>query len=196
MMGDNKAQQEVPRAAAAEVAPGAAATPAASTEGSNIKAGTENAILAQMNSLFATLNGNQNITNNKIGELSASVAVMNTQIGQNTAQINTMQQEIKDLQARLRKDLSSQVERTVERRMAAAEAVFDDKLQLIVNKKMDLMTKELDKVRAVQAVQAQTNAQLCHTRPRAGSAPTISGPSRTREDFEARYLECRRSIRV
>ena len=54
------------------------------------------------------------------------------------------------------------------------------------------MGKDLDKVRAIQAVQAQTNAKLCDSRPR----PLQVAAIQTKEAFEAKYLECRRSIRL
>ena len=88
--------------------------------------------------------------------------------------------------------VEQQVRVAVADQLDAATNVLDDKISLLVNKKIEGLTKELDKVRAIQAVQAQTNAKLCDNRPR----PLRAAAVQAKESFETRYLECRRSVRL
>lgn len=125
--------------------------------------------------------------NSRIGDLSASLTDMSNKVHANATQIGNIQHEVQDLRLRPAGVAEEQVQGMVAKHFEAQTTIMDDKLQLLVNKKLESMNKEIDKVRAVQAVQAQTNARLSDTKVRAMPL---------NDDFEAKYLQCRRSVRL
>ena len=84
------------------------------------------------------------------------------------------------------------VDKAVTERLAAAHNVWSDELTTIVNKKLEAVTKEMDKVRAVQAVQAQTNLKLSEVRREKGKNTT----GLLRDTFEEKYWKCRSAVRI
>ena len=130
------------------------------------------------------------MTNNRIAELSDSLTDMSAQVSSNSAKIIALQKGIEAIKKQPVQNIDSAVRSEVDKQMAASKSVLDDQLRMMVNKKMGELNKEVDKVKVVQAVQAQTNEQLADIR---GRRP---GVARSREDFEAKYWKCRRSIRL
>ena len=153
-------------------------------------------ILDKMNAHFNALNENQNLTNQRIGVLTLSVADMSSTVGVHSEQIEAIQRDIKTLQARPLQNVQNQVRESVEERMAATETVLDDKLHLLVNKKLESVSKEMDKIRAIQAVQAQTNAKCMENKTRSLATGQVGTLVSAYSEFDTKFLECRRSVRL
>ena len=166
--------------------------PVSDTEAPPPKSGHD-LILGRMNAHFKALNENQTLTNTRIGVLTLSVADMSSKVGTHSDQIEAMQKDIKLLKDRPQRNIDKQVEDAVRGRMAATETVLDDKLRMLVNKQLDSVTKELDKVKAVQAVQSQNKQKLNGQNTKTGSGAS-GGP--VCSDFDAKFLDCRRSVRL
>ena len=125
--------------------------------------------------------------------MSISLGDISRRLNSNSSEIGNIREEIKQMQSQPDRNIGLTVQKAVEKHMSA-ESV-EKTIEQIVNKRMDVVSKQVDKLRAVQAVQAQTNARLSN--PSSKGPTTTSVPAcRTNELFEAKYWNCRRAVRI
>ena len=145
------------------------------------------------------LNSNQNVTNASIADLSNSLTGLAGQVSTHTSLIASMQQDIDKLQRTKNvnhaQDIDKKIDAAVKASTATSQTILDDRLEQLLNKKLQGISKDLDKVRAVQAVQAQTNAKLLDPKTSVSSVSKPETPS-IKEKFEDKYWSCRSSIRI
>lgn len=138
------------------------------------------------------LNSNQLVTNTTISNLSGSLGEITQRVNSNAEHISGLQREMKDLKKKPTADIEKTVENAVKRQIAAADTVWQDKVNLLVNKKLGNLDKEMDKVKAIQAVQAQSNPRSTEAKAHQAAA----APSKVKENFENKFWLCRSSIRI
>ena len=144
-------------------------------------------VLAQMQAHFDTLNGNQKLTNNSLSALTRTVSDMTDTVNVHTEQINRINKDVKLLQNRPLLNVEKQVQAAVSAQAKTSSEDLDRRIQELMEKKMDSLSKDLDKVKAVQAVQVQSNIR----RPDQRSTRPGSSSATRREDFDAKHLDCR-----
>ena len=83
-----------------------------------------------------TLNSNQQVTNSTIADLSGSLGEMSQRVTSNSEQIAGIQQELRELRVNPGPAVDRSVQSAVQSHVAAMDNVWNDKLNLLVNKKM------------------------------------------------------------
>lgn len=192
-LGDG--EQGVPPSAATAAAPNVAVDPFAKLHAlmesnfASIKSDTQT-----MSGQLGMLQSNVNNLNTTVSNMKTDFDSLNGRLTSVTAQavankcgISNINKQLKEMQARqdgkIEERVSEAVASEIQRTGASARIPEE------VNQKLDRMTKELDKVRALQAVQ-----QMSSNHSRTGSQSGARRPSAA-EDESRQYWEARKKIR-